>query len=81
MSSFLDKMKMAGETLKDTAKALANGDDVATSPEEEKRRNEICDACPKQSRAIPMAPRCEECGCFTKAVAKLATKKCPLGKF
>lgn len=43
----------------------------------QKRRMEICAACPRRSNI----GQCRECGCFLNLKTRLTTEKCPLDKW
>lgn len=77
----MKKMGYAAETFKDTAKAAVNGEELHTTAEEEQKRLDLCNSCPMKKNITEALPMCSECGCAIKLVAKVATKKCPLGKF
>ncbi len=71
-------LKAAGRALK----ALATGEQVLISKEETSARLKVCVACDRFRQATRVTgPRCEECGCFVKVKARLATERCPLGKW
>jgi len=41
------------------------------------RRWDICKACPE----LTASNRCKQCGCFMKVKTKIATSRCPIGKW
>ena len=41
------------------------------------RRWDICKACPE----LTASNRCKQCGCFMKAKTRIATSRCPIGKW
>jgi hypothetical protein len=46
------------------------------------QRHAICSACEYwEAGAFLGSGRCEKCGCSTKAKLRLATEKCPVGKW
>lgn len=47
-----------------------------TPPEELKTRQEACNSCEHFTGS-----RCKLCGCFTQAKLRMATEKCPIGKW
>jgi hypothetical protein len=55
--------------------AIAHGESITVSAEEQSRRLEICHAC---DRYVPSADRCSVCGCRATWKARLKTEHCPL---
>ena len=54
----------------------------ATPPEILAQREAICRACPEwDAKAINGTGRCKKCGCSTWAKLRMATERCPLGKW
>jgi hypothetical protein len=47
-----------------------------TPPEELTKRQEMCATCEHFTGS-----RCKLCGCFTQAKLRMATEKCPIGKW
>jgi len=47
-----------------------------TPPEELKARQEACNSCEHFT-----GNKCKLCGCFTQAKLRMATEKCPIGKW
>lgn len=56
--------------------AAASGQAITSSREEIKRRLEICEGCEFYKNGT-----CQKCGCVIRFKTKLATEKCPLGKW
>ena len=48
------------------------------APELSKERYDICKEC---DRFFSLTTTCKECGCFMIAKTKMASAKCPLGKW
>lgn len=70
---------------KSVTKSMANwaGSGFKIAPKEvfDQRLNE-CKACPHwNSEALANTGRCKICGCSTVAKLRLATEKCPIGKW
>jgi hypothetical protein len=52
------------------------------SPEALESRQSICRSCDQwDAKAINGTGRCKKCGCSTWAKLRMATEKCPLGKW
>jgi len=58
--------------------AAAQGAPVFATKETQDARLAICHAC---DQWIEKRKRCAKCGCFTDKKIKLATERCPLGKW
>lgn len=55
---------------------------AATPPEALAARQDTCKACPEwDSAALNATGRCRKCGCSTWAKLRMATERCPLGKW
>ncbi len=76
------KLSAMGMSLMNSSVSWAkSGFKVSESPEVE-RRLEICRACEHwDSEAFNRTGRCLKCGCSTWAKIRLATEKCPIGKW
>ena len=55
---------------------------ATTPPEALATREATCRACPEwDASALNNTGRCRKCGCSTWAKLRMATEKCPLGKW
>jgi hypothetical protein len=55
---------------------------ATTPPEALAARQDICKACPEwDATALNNTGRCRKCGCSTWAKLRMATERCPLGKW
>ena len=64
------------------AHRFARGGFATTPPEALAQREAICRACPEwDAQALNGTGRCRKCGCSTWAKLRMATEKCPLGKW
>ena len=55
---------------------------TATPPETLAQREATCRACPEwDATALNNTGRCRKCGCSTWAKLRMATERCPLGKW
>ena len=55
---------------------------ATTPPEALATRQDICKACPEwDATALHNTGRCRKCGCSTWAKLRMATERCPLGKW
>ena len=55
---------------------------ATTPPEALANRQDICKACPEwDAKALNNTGRCRKCGCSTWAKLRMATERCPLGKW
>jgi hypothetical protein len=55
---------------------------TATPPDILAAREAICRACPEwNSAALNNTGRCRKCGCSTWAKIRMATERCPIGKW
>jgi hypothetical protein len=53
-----------------------------TPPEALANRQATCKACPEwDAQALNATGRCRKCGCSTWAKLRMATERCPLGKW
>ena len=59
--------------------ALVNGEDVLVLAETAQARMALCLGC--EHLWAPNVLQCKLCGCWVKAKTKLATEKCPAGKW
>ena len=86
---FLSKMPEGlRETHKQMRSAINAGHRFAragfapTPPEALAAREAICRACPEwDAAALNNTGRCRKCGCSTWAKLRMATERCPLGKW
>jgi hypothetical protein len=73
-----EKIKLFKKTLIDWAKSGL----VTTPSEILAARESTCRACPEwDSAALNATGRCRKCGCSTWAKLRMATERCPLGKW
>jgi hypothetical protein len=55
---------------------------TTTPPEALAAREATCKACPEwDAAALNATGRCRKCGCSTWAKLRMATERCPLGKW
>jgi hypothetical protein len=55
---------------------------ATTPPEALASREATCRACPEwDAQALNATGRCRKCGCSTWAKLRMATERCPLGKW
>ena len=55
---------------------------ATTPPEALASREATCRACPEwDAQALNSTGRCRKCGCSTWAKLRMATERCPLGKW
>jgi hypothetical protein len=55
---------------------------AATPPEILAQREATCRACPEwDAAALNKTGRCRKCGCSTWAKLRMATERCPIGKW
>jgi hypothetical protein len=55
---------------------------TTTPPEALATREATCKACPEwDAQALNKTGRCRKCGCSTWAKLRMATERCPLGKW
>jgi hypothetical protein len=55
---------------------------ATTPPEALASRQATCKACPEwDATALNATGRCRKCGCSTWAKLRMATERCPLGKW
>jgi len=86
---FLSKMpEVLRETHKQMRSAINAGHSftragfATTSPETLSVREATCRACPEwDAAALNNTGRCRKCGCSTWAKLRMATEKCPIGKW
>lgn len=71
------KLQMAKNLAKSTVKHIANGRQMVTKEEQEKRL-EICGGCEYFDEK---ANRCKDCGCMLSVKTKWASSTCPQGKW
>ena len=80
MSSFIDKLGYAKESLTDLASDIVNGKEIDASEETVKNRKEICNNCDQQ-KIIAKLKLCKECGCLIDVKTKGASFHCPINKW
>ena len=72
------RMKMLAEA---AGKFIVSGF-AATPPETLTVRQDICKVCPEwDAAALNNTGRCKKCGCSTWAKLRMATERCPVGKW
>tara|TARA_B100002019_G_C20842187_1_gene390446 strand:- start:168 stop:422 length:255 start_codon:yes stop_codon:yes gene_type:complete len=64
--------------MKDVGEDIFAGQDIFVEQFEQKRRYDICQACPSFEHS---RKRCRECGCFMMNKTALRAAKCPLKKW
>jgi predicted Zn-ribbon and HTH transcriptional regulator len=70
------------QTVVQSAKKWATGGFAKTNDETLKIRMETCRTCEFwNSQALRATGRCMKCGCSTWAKLRMATEKCPIGKW
>jgi len=71
-------LKQAGHA----AHRFARAGFATTPPEALATREATCRACPEwDAAALNATGRCRKCGCSTWAKLRMATERCPLGKW
>jgi hypothetical protein len=71
---------MWGFTL--SAHRFARSGFATTPPEALATREATCRACPEwDAEALNATGRCRKCGCSTWAKLRMATERCPIGKW
>ena len=87
MSEMNDEKQMPGlaeqgrnlvNLMKDVGEDIFAGQDIFVEQFEQKRRYDICQACPSFEHS---RKRCRECGCFMMNKTALRASKCPLKKW
>ena len=64
------------------AHRFASSGFTTTPPEALATREATCKACPEwDAQALNKTGRCRKCGCSTWAKLRMATERCPLGKW
>lgn len=64
------------------ATAVIEGNEVLVSPEDSRRRHSICKGCEHFIRSTMISPHtCALCSCVVSLKVRLATEKCPAGKW
>jgi hypothetical protein len=80
-SSAPSLFEMFKNVTKSTAQFIKSGM-VVVSPEDLEKRLAICRNCEKfDAEALNGTGRCKLCGCSTALKLKMATEKCPIGKW
>lgn len=65
-----------------SAFSFARAGFAATPPEALATRESTCRACPEwDAQALKGTGRCKKCGCSTWAKLRMATERCPIGKW
>ena len=78
LAHFLNEAKQAGNA----AHRFARSGFTTTPPEILAEREATCRACPEwDAAALNATGRCRKCGCSTWAKLRMATERCPLGKW
>jgi len=55
---------------------------AVTPPETLALRQDLCKVCPEwDAAALNTTGRCRKCGCSTWAKLRMATERCPIGKW
>ena len=80
MTSFFEKMKLAGISAGTVAKNIATGAKVKVTPEQAEARLSICKTCPSLKTLLNQ-PQCGECGCLLTLKSQLEGMTCKLGKW
>ena len=67
---------------KNSALNFARAGFATTPPEALAAREATCRACPEwDAQALKGTGRCRKCGCSTWAKLRMATERCPIGKW
>lgn len=53
---------------------------ILTKQEDLSQRLSACSTC-EHKKLVMLIPKCERCGCFIPAKARLQNEKCPIGKW
>jgi len=70
------------KTLSASMARFARSGFAATPPEVLATREATCRACPEwDAAALNATGRCRKCGCSTWAKLRMATERCPIGKW
>ena len=65
-----------------SAAGFARSGFATTPPEALANREATCRACPEwDAQALNATGRCRKCGCSTWAKLRMATERCPIGKW
>jgi len=74
----IERMRMLAEA----ANRFIGSGFKSTPPEALAAREDTCRACPEwDAAALNNTGRCRKCGCSTWAKLRMATERCPLGKW
>jgi predicted Zn-ribbon and HTH transcriptional regulator len=90
--TYEDFMNKMPESLRESHKQMRSALNAAhsfalsgfatTPPEALAAREAICRACPEwDAQALNKTGRCRKCGCSTWAKLRMATERCPIGKW
>ena len=80
--SFLPASKLDPKQFAKSMIGFAKSGFAATPPEILAAREATCRACPEwDATALNNTGRCRKCGCSTWAKLRMATERCPLGKW
>jgi hypothetical protein len=75
------KTEMLKQFIKSAHRFIQN-DFKCVSEKQFDERIEICNHCPEwDAQALNATGRCRKCGCSTWAKLRMATERCPLGKW
>lgn len=80
MSNFVDKAKLALESLATLAKNVATGTAILVTEEEAKSRLLVCSTCPELENDQNQM-QCKICSCFMRAKCQVNGARCPLNKW
>jgi hypothetical protein len=78
LPSNMQMIKSLSSSLKNVSKALIKGEKVRLSKGEAEERMKICASCEEY---IKEENRCNLCGCYMRVKTRIATEKCPIGKW
>ena len=76
--SGLQMAKNLSSSILNATKALTKGEKIRSSKGEAAERMKICAGC---EHYIKEENRCNLCGCFLNVKTKVATERCPVGKW
>lgn len=78
----LEAHKIAIQNVISSGTRWASSGFSTTQPEILAERESTCRACPEwDAQALNATGRCRKCGCSTWAKLRMATERCPLGKW
>jgi predicted Zn-ribbon and HTH transcriptional regulator len=80
--TFFSKKTEQAQSLTRAVTRFARSGFLTTPPEALATREAICKACPEwDAQALNATGRCRKCGCSTWAKLRMATERCPSGKW